>query len=113
MFHHFLLYSFSHSCPILSNIVFLLFFSYSKILSPSRYWPFFARPGFLSSPEKSFELPVYAEMMAECFAQENCSPPLARVRSHDPCVLDFMDISAVESTSISISTDTDSFNSDS
>jgi hypothetical protein len=52
-------------------------------------------------------------MMAECFAQENCSPPLARVRSHDPCVLDFMDISAVESTSISISTDTDSFNSDS
>jgi hypothetical protein len=80
-------------------------------LSPPRYLPFFAKPGFLPSLEKSFELPIYAETMADYFAQEICSPPLAWVQSHDPHVLDLMDISAVESTSISISTDADSFNS--
>jgi hypothetical protein len=42
---------------------------------------------------------VYAEMMADTFAFEIYSPPLARVKSHGPRVMDFMDISADESTS--------------
>ena len=42
---------------------------------------------------------MYAKSIANCFASEIYSPHLALVRSHDPHVMDFMDISADESTS--------------
>jgi hypothetical protein len=37
--------------------------------------------------------------MADAFASQICSPSMARILSHDPRVMDFMDISADESSS--------------
>jgi hypothetical protein len=42
---------------------------------------------------------VYAKLMADAFASQICSPSMARILSHDPRVMDFMDISADESSS--------------
>jgi hypothetical protein len=107
-FHHFQFLLPFKFMLVLSSNVSPIFFSCSKILSPPRHLPFFANPSFLPSPEKSFQLPVYAKLMANTFASENCNPRLAWVRSHDPRVMQFTDISADESTSHTSSDDTSS-----
>jgi hypothetical protein len=42
---------------------------------------------------------VYAKLMADAFASQICSPSMVWVPSHDPRVMDLMDISANESSS--------------
>jgi hypothetical protein len=46
--------------------------------------------------------------MADAFASQIYSPSMARVSSHDPRVMDFMDISADESSSHTLDDDTSS-----
>jgi hypothetical protein len=58
---------------------------------------FFAKPNFLQSPKKSFHLPVYANLKADAFASQICSPSIVHVPSYDPRMMDFMDISTDES----------------
>jgi hypothetical protein len=41
---------------------------------------------------------MYANLMADAFASQICSPSIAHVPSYDPRVMDFMDISADESS---------------
>lgn len=66
--------------------------------------PFFGRPDYFPSPEKSFDLPVYAEDMAQ--ASEvygntySLSSTLNRV---DPRILNFVDDEALESDKESVS----------
>ena len=60
--------------------------------------PFFRRPDFFPSPEKSFDLPVYAEEMAEAFIFRGCSRRLPRHQHIDPRVLDFVDVEVLSSS---------------
>ena len=51
--------------------------------------------------------------MADAFASQICSPSIAQVPSHDPRVLEFMDISADESSGHISDDDTISYSSSS
>ena len=50
----------------------------------------------LISPEKNFELPVYAKQMASSFADFGCSKPKRHKDSYAVAVLQFIDGSALE-----------------
>ena len=50
----------------------------------------------LISPEKTFELPVYANQMASAFAESGCSKPHRRKDAYIVAVLQFIDGSASE-----------------
>ena len=50
----------------------------------------------LISPEKTFELPVYAKQMASSFAEFGCSKPKRRKDGYAVAVLQFIDGSASE-----------------
>ena len=50
----------------------------------------------LISPEKTFELPVYAKQMASSFAEFGCSKPKHCKDSYAVAVLQFIDGSASE-----------------
>ena len=50
----------------------------------------------LISPEKSFELPVYANQMATAFEEFGCSRPHRRKDAYAIAVLQFIDGSASE-----------------
>ena len=50
----------------------------------------------LISPEKNFELPVYAKQMASSFADFGCSKPKRRKEAYAVAVLQFIDGSASE-----------------
>ena len=50
----------------------------------------------LISPEKTFELPVYAKQMASSFAEFGCSKPKRRKDDYVVAVLQFIDGSASE-----------------
>ena len=50
----------------------------------------------LISPEKKFELPVYAKQMASSFADFGCSKPKRRKDGYAVVVLQFIDGSALE-----------------
>ena len=59
--------------------------------------PFFRRPDFFRSPEKSFILPIYAEELAQSLQSfEVDSAVLCRHRI-DPRVLQFVDVEAISS----------------
>jgi hypothetical protein len=66
-------------------------------LSPPLYRPFFLATDFFPSPEKSFELLVYAEPLAVAFAAEHITDPLALTKYLDPRVHELMDVEAYES----------------
>ncbi len=48
------------------------------------------------SPEKPFQLPVYAEQMASAFADFGCSKPKRRKDTYALNVLQYVDVSASE-----------------
>ena len=48
------------------------------------------------SPEKPFELPVYAEQMASALAEFGCSKPKRRRATYALNVLQYLDVSASE-----------------
>ena len=50
----------------------------------------------LISPEKTFELPVYAKQMASSFAEFGCSKPKRRKDGYAVAILQFIDGSASE-----------------
>ena len=50
----------------------------------------------LISPEKTFELPVYAKQMASSFAEFGCSKPKCHKDGYAVAVLQFIDGSASE-----------------
>ena len=50
----------------------------------------------LINPEKTFELPVYANEMANAFAESGCSKPHRRKDAYVVAVLQFIDGSASE-----------------
>ena len=50
----------------------------------------------LISPEKTFELPVYAKQMVSAFADSGCSKPQHRKDTYAVAVLQFIDGSASE-----------------
>ena len=50
----------------------------------------------LISPEKTFELPVYAKQMASSFADFGCSKPKRRKDAYAVAILQFIDGSASE-----------------
>ena len=50
----------------------------------------------LISPEKTFELPVYANQMTGAFAESGCSKPHRRKDAYAVAVLQFIDGSASE-----------------
>lgn len=54
------------------------------------------RRRLILSPEKSFELPVYAQQMASAFAEFGTSKPKHRKPTYALNVLDFIDRSASE-----------------
>jgi hypothetical protein len=66
-------------------------------LSPPLHCPFFLAPDFLPSPEKSFELPIYVEILALAFATQHITNPVPRTKYLDPRVHELMDVEACES----------------
>ena len=61
------------------------------------------------SPEKNFDLPVYAEQMASAFVEFGCSKPKRHLDTYALNVLEFVDVSASEGRETSeSSTDEDS-----
>jgi hypothetical protein len=66
-------------------------------LSPPLYRPFFVASDFIPSPEKSFELPVYAKPLALAFAAQHIADPVSRTKYLDPQVHELMDVEACES----------------
>ena len=50
----------------------------------------------LISPEKTFELPIYAKQMASAFADAGCSKPQCHKDAYAIVVLQFIDGSASE-----------------
>ena len=50
----------------------------------------------LISPEKTFELPIYAKQMASAFADSGCSKPQRHKDTYAVAVLQFIDGSALE-----------------
>lgn len=74
-----------------------------NVNSPS-HLPFFGRLDFFPSPEKSFDLPVYAEDMAQAFeVHGNTSSLSSTLNRVDPRVLRFVDDEALESDWESVS----------
>ena len=64
----------------------------------------------LISPEKTFELPVYANQMAGAFTESDCSKPHRRKDAYAVAVLQFIDGSASECRETSESSgDSESF----
>ena len=56
----------------------------------------FQNQNLLISPEKTFELPVYANQMASAFAESGCSKPQRCKDAYAVAVLQFIDESASE-----------------
>ena len=50
----------------------------------------------LISPEKNFELPVYANQMASAFAESGCCKPQRRKDAYAVAILQFIDGSALK-----------------
>ena len=57
---------------------------------------FMQNQNLLISPEKTFELPVYAKKMASAFADFGCSKPKRHKDAYAVAVLHFIDGSALE-----------------
>jgi hypothetical protein len=66
-------------------------------LSSPLHCPFFLAPDFFPSPEKSFQLPVYAELLAIAFAAQHIADPVRRTKYLDPRVHELMDVEVCES----------------
>jgi hypothetical protein len=66
--------------------------------------PFLTISSFVSSPEKSFALPEYAEALASAFASQGDLPRHQKSRTVDPRVLQFVDVIAIESETDTLST---------
>jgi hypothetical protein len=76
-------------------------------IEPTSPLPFLLSPDFLLSPEKSFELPVYAKPLDLAFAAQHIADPIPLTKYLDPGVHELMDVEACESdrsTSHSITT---------
>jgi hypothetical protein len=66
-------------------------------LSPPLHHPFFLAPDFFPSPEKLFEPPVYAELLAVAFAAQHIANLVFQTKYLDPQVHELMDVEACES----------------
>jgi hypothetical protein len=95
---------FNYDCDIqiMSNN---LFSSCSMTSNRQGHRPFFALSSFLSSPERSFALPEYAEALASTFASQGNLTSRQKSRTVDPRVLQFVDAAAIESETDTMSTD--------
>jgi hypothetical protein len=56
-------------------------------VSPSLHRPFFLAPNFFPSPEKSFELLVYAEPLTVAFPTQHIADSVSRTKYLDPQVM--------------------------
>jgi hypothetical protein len=65
-------------------------------LIPPLHCPFFLESDFFPSPEKSFHLPVYAELLAIAFVAQHIADPVSRTKYLDPRVHELMDVEACE-----------------
>jgi hypothetical protein len=66
-------------------------------LSPPHHRPFFLASDFFPSPEKPFELLVYAEPPVVAFIAQHITDPKSRTKYLDPRVHELMDVEACES----------------
>ena len=83
-------------------------------LNPPLHCPFFLASDFFPSPEKSFYLPVYAELLGVAFIALHIADLVSRTKYLDPRVHELMDVEACEfdrSTSHSITTSSSTTNS--
>jgi len=64
--------------------------------------PFFGRPDFLSSLEKSFDLPVYTKDFAQAFEVHGSTCSLPHRKGIDSRIWDFVDVEVVSSYGESI-----------
>ena len=94
----------AHQPLLHSNVLFVNVCRKAKELRATRDVPFFANPSFFPSPPKSFQLPFYAEAIAQGFVTHD-PKPTDRAFSVHPRILDFIDDSAMESHSLGSDSD--------